>query len=197
MNGIWSSLEFNIFDVLMINALKSTELPDANICVGVITSASGIKGYVKIKCFTENPEDISTFKNVFDPDKARDFNIKIISIRDTYVIASLAGVTSRNDAETLQNTKLYIKRSELPISAEEEFYHADLLGCKVYFDNGLLVGEVKNVCNFGAGDLIEIHDDVANKDFFYPFNKQFIKSVDIEARVIMAVHFNESIAIAE
>ncbi|MDF3047458.1 MAG: rimM [Candidatus Midichloriaceae bacterium] len=181
----------------MINALKSTELPDPDICVGMITSASGIKGYVKIKCFTENPEDIATFKHVFDLEQDRDFSIKIISVRDTYVIASLAGITSRNEAEALQNTKLYIKRSELSISAEEEFYHADLLGCKVYFENELLVGEVKNVCNFGAGDLIEIHDAVANKDFFYPFNKEFIKSVDIESRVIIAVQFNESIAIAE
>lgn len=173
------------------------EARDFDICIGVIAAANGIKGYVKIKCFTADPRDIENFKEVVDVYSKRVFNIKIISVRGDCVIASIAGVTSRNDAEKLQNIKLYIKRSELPAPTEEEFYHADLVGCQVRLESGLVVGEIKNVHNFGAGDLIEVHDALSNKDTYYPFNKDFVKEVNLTKRFVTLNLINESVAVAE
>ena len=39
---------------------------DYDICVGVITSVNGVKGYVKIRSFTDNPKDLANFKKLFD-----------------------------------------------------------------------------------------------------------------------------------
>jgi 16S rRNA processing protein RimM len=173
------------------------EVEDFDICIGVIAAANGIKGYVKIKCFAADPKDIENFKEVIDVHSKRVFAIKVIGVRGDCVIASIAGVTSRNDAEKLQNIKLYIKRSELPTPSEGEFYHADLVGCQVRLGSGMVIGEIKDVHNFGAGDLIEVHDFASNKDIYHPFNKDFVQEVNLAERFVILSPIDESINVAE
>ncbi len=164
---------------------KDLVVSDFDICVGVIASANGIKGYVKIKCFTDDPRDIESFTEVIDIRSRRVFVIKVRSIRNDCIIASIEGVETRNDAEQLQNVKLYIKRSELPAPNADEYYHADLVGCSVKLENGQLLGKIKNVHNFGASDLIEVHNDVSNEDTYYPFNKDFVKEVSLKDKLVI------------
>jgi 16S rRNA processing protein RimM len=178
-----------------MNNVMEAELHD--VCIGVIVAANGIKGYVKIKCFTASPEDIENFSNIFDPYSKRSFDIKIIGVRGDCIIGKIAGIESRNEAEKLQNTKLYIKRSELPTPSAEEFYHNDLIGCKVQFEDGLIVGEIKAVHNFGAGDIIEVYDQLGNKDIYYPFNKEFILEVNLNAKCVTISRINEILAVPE
>jgi 16S rRNA processing protein RimM len=169
---------------------------DPMVCVGVITSVHGVKGNVKIRSFTDAPTDIATFHHVFD-DSGRQFNISVIIPKKDYMIAAIEGVSSRNDAEGLRNVKLYIKRSELPELANDEFYHADLIGMEARSSDGTLLGTVKNVVNFGAGDILEIYDISSEKIIYYPFKKQFIPAVDAISGVITLLPLEEVIAVDE
>ena len=44
------------------------------------------------------------------------------------LVARLKGVADRNAAEALKNLRLYVAREKLPKPADDEFYHADLVG---------------------------------------------------------------------
>ena len=52
--------------------------------------------------------------------------------------------------------RLYVARERLPQPADDEFYHADLVGLARDDSDGGAFGTVKAVHNFGAGDLLEI-----------------------------------------
>ncbi len=107
--------------------LNSQQEHESSICIGVITAVNGVKGYVKVRSFTAKPEDITSFDRVFD-DYGKVYELKIITLKKDYVIVSIEGISSRNDAEKLRNTKLYIARTSLPeVSNDEEYYHADLV----------------------------------------------------------------------
>jgi len=72
-----------------------------------------------------------------------------------------------------------VPRSALPPPEDsDEFYHADLIGLPVYLD-GRVVGEVKAVQDFGAGDLIDISFEGAR--VFLPFTKAAVPVVDLAA----------------
>lgn len=169
-------------------------LESGDVCVGVISAAFGVKGLVKIKCFTDTPYDIGAFQMVFDPVTRRSFLIEVVSVKKDFAFAKIAGVSSRTEAEKLQNTKLCIYRSELPKTQEEEYYHTDLLGCSVYYDDGLYLGQVIAVHNFGAGDVVEVYDSATSREAFYPFNKEFIQEVDISTKRIQIMRFSEVVA---
>lgn len=177
-----------------MNISSNAVSADQNICVGVITSVNGVKGYVKIRTFTENSRDICSFKNLFEKESTKAFNLKLVMSKKDYIVAAIEGVTSREEAEKLRNTMLYISRDELPSLKEKEFYHSDLIGMEVTNTDSILLGTVRNVLNFGAGDILELQDPVSEKTIYYPFNNQFVKSIDSENNVITVDALEEVIA---
>lgn len=177
-----------------MNKSNNALTTDYDLCVGVITSVNGVRGYVKIRSFTENSKDICAFKQIFDKETNSQYKIRLISAKKDYIIAGIDGISSREEAEKLRNTKLYIARTELPSLKKEEFYHADLIGMDVKTDEGISLGVVRNLVNFGAGDILEIQDPITEKVSFYPFNKQFILEVNKQDRVITATALEEVLA---
>ncbi len=173
---------------------KKSAIKNENVCIGVITSVNGVKGYVKIRSFTEKPTDIVNFNSVFDENAEKKFDISIIYSKKDYVIASISGVKSRNEAELLRNTKLFIKRAELPAASNDEFYHADLLGLEAKYQDGTPAGVVKNVVNFGAGDILEIYDFGTERALYFPFTKQFVPEINLAEQFVVLQPMDEFIA---
>lgn len=165
--------------------MSSNLKKDFNICVGVITSVSGVKGYVKVRSFTESPDDLARFDRIFDENQ-NEYKINLISTKRDALIIGVEGIDNRNDAEKLRNTKLFIERSALPKVANDEYYHADLIGMEVVLSNGYKYGMVKNIVNFGAGDIIEIYSYDAEKLIYYPFTKQYVPHVDfVDSKIVL------------
>lgn len=156
-----------------------------NIVVGVIVSVFGVKGLVKIRHFVQQPQDLEGFDEIFD-DEGRIYKIKVASTKGECVIASILGVTRREEAQKFINKQLKIKRSTLPATNAGEFYHADLLGSVVRLaTTGQNLGIVKNILNFGASDVLEVYDRTAEKAVYYPFIKECISFVDQDKKTIM------------
>lgn len=128
------------------------------ILLAVIAQAHGIRGDVKVKTFTQDPANIVAYGPLHD-EQGREYSLKLIRVSSgDSLIASIKGVSDRNQAEALRGTKLYIERSQLPDLIEEEFYHSDLIGLEVQDLEGQDIGRVSAVSNYGAGDFLEIID---------------------------------------
>ncbi|MBX9804739.1 MAG: ribosome maturation factor RimM [Alphaproteobacteria bacterium] len=146
------------------------------ILLAVIATAHGIRGAVKVKTFTQNPENIFTYGALKD-EKGRTYQLKLVRLLSSdSLIASVEGIVDRNQAEALRGTKLYIERLQLPDLVEEEFYHSDLIGLKVLDLEGQDVGYVQAIGNYGAGDYIEILDE-SHHLFTIPFTREAVPIV--------------------
>lgn len=155
------------------------------ITVGSIVATSGIKGYVKIKCFTENPRDIETFAKVFD-ESGKNYKIKtVISVKGWVVVAKIEGIESVEEAEKLVGTNLMAERSELPPTDDGDFYYADLIGLNVFLEDDTKLGVVVDVMNYGASDILEIGTLENGKTVMYPFTNDFIIKVNLEDQKII------------
>ncbi len=126
------------------------------VCVGEIVGAQGVRGAVRIKTFTADPEGVAAYGPVFDDAGTRSFRLHVTEVRPGLVIATLSGVADRDAAEALRGVRLNVPRSALPPADEEEFYQADLIGLSAVQADGSAFGTVKDVHNFGAGDILEI-----------------------------------------
>ncbi|RDD34676.1 Ribosome maturation factor rimM [Wolbachia endosymbiont of Cylisticus convexus] len=154
------------------------------VCLGIITSPHGIKGAVKIKTFTEKPEDISLYGELISG--SENYKISSVSvISDNLVIAIISGVSSRNEAELLRNKKLYIERGKLPqLNDEDELYQSDLVDMEVRLESNELYGHVKSVHNFGSGDILEILVISTKKNIMLSFTKETFPHINIKKRYI-------------
>jgi 16S rRNA processing protein RimM len=102
------------------------------------------------------------------------------------LVARFAGIDDRNAADRLKNLELFVPRMRLPAPAEDEFYHADLIGLVAVDRRGASVGTVVAVHNFGAGDLLEIRP-AQGSTFILPFTETAVPVVDITGgRIVVA-----------
>ena len=149
------------------------------VCVGAISGVHGVRGDVRIKPFTETPEAVAEYGVLETEDKDRTFEIVRFRVAKGIVVATLKGITSRNVAETLRGTRLYVPRSRLPAPDEGEFYHSDLIGIHAHLEDGTPVGTITAVHDFGAGDLLEITLADGGDALYLPFTLAIVPNVDL------------------
>ncbi|HUZ34622.1 MAG TPA: ribosome maturation factor RimM, partial [Xanthobacteraceae bacterium] len=142
----------------------------ARICLGQIGAAHGVRGEVRLRSFTAEPEAIARYGPLATED-GRVFEIETMRPAKDHFVAKLAGIGDRDAAERLANLKLYVPRERLPEPTEaDEFYHADLVGLTVVDSDGKTLGTVVAIQNFGAGDLVEVKPDNDDRTQLVPFD---------------------------
>jgi len=154
------------------------------VCVGVVTGARGIKGDVRVKSFTAEPENLGRYGPLLDKTGKQAFGIKVTGIAKGQLIARFKGVIDRNAAEALKGTELFVPRDSLPKPEEDEFYFSDLVGLKAELEDGSAFGTITAVENFGAGDVLEISGPVKG-GVMVPFTKEVVPVVDLDGQRVV------------
>lgn len=159
------------------------------VCLAAVAGAHGVRGLVKLKSFTETPEDALAYGPLEDEAGARRFEVSLKGSAGgkagDLLLVKIEGVADREAAEALRGTRLYVARAALPEIAEEEtFYHADLVGMAAVDGEGRDCGRVLAVQNYGAGDLLEIQP-ARGASYLLPFTKAVVPEVDLAARRVV------------
>jgi 16S rRNA processing protein RimM len=150
----------------------------AHICVARIGAAHGVRGAVKLWTFTEDPFAVTRYGPLATKDGARSFEVASAREGKGHLVATLKGVTSRNEAERLNGLELYVTREKLPATDNNEYYHADLIGLAAVTTTDGPLGKVIAIHNFGAGDIIEIAPP-RGPTMLLPFTNAVVPTVDI------------------
>jgi 16S rRNA processing protein RimM len=159
--------------------------PARRICIGVVTGPQGVKGAVRIKSFTEVPEDIARYGPVEDETGRRQFDLRLCGFAKGVLIVHLPGIEDRDQAEALRGLRLYLCRSALPQPEVEEYYHADLIGLDAILEDGTRVGRVRAIYDFGAGDTLELVRD-GRPPVLVPFTRAVVPIVaPAEGRLVL------------
>jgi len=153
----------------------------ARVCVGQIGAAHGVRGQVRLRSFTADPQAVAGY-GPFETEDGRVVAIEALRPVKDHFVATLAGVRDRDAAARLVNIKLFVPRERLPeIDESDEFYHADLIGLLAVSPAGEKLGTVIAVHNFGAGDLIEVRLDTKDKTELVAFDEVNVPRVDLGA----------------
>lgn len=150
----------------------------APVTLAVVVGAHGIHGQVRLKVFAE---DIAAYRSF----NGGTLTLKSAQAGSNGTIARFAEVADRNAAEALRGTELTVPRSVLPPLSEGEYYHADLLGLAAVSTDGVALGTVVLIENFGAGDVIEI-ERPDGKRFMVPMNADAVPEWNTEWLVVTA-----------
>ncbi|WP_316201917.1 MULTISPECIES: ribosome maturation factor RimM [unclassified Bradyrhizobium] len=155
------------------------------ICVARIGAAHGVRGEVRLWTFTEDPLAVLHYGPLTTKDGSRSFEVAKAREAKDHLVAAIKGVTDRNAAERLNGLELYVPRDRLPETADDEYYHADLIGLAAETADGAQLGRVLTIHNFGAGDIIEIAPP-SGSTLMLPFTNAVVPTVDlVGGRVII------------
>ncbi|MBN8994145.1 MAG: ribosome maturation factor RimM [Rhizobiales bacterium] len=158
--------------------------PADAILVAQIGAAHGLKGEVRVKAFTADPQSLKRYS----PLAARDGRLLHVEAArpagasPDMLVVRFRGIADRDAAEALNRTELFVPRDRLPATeGEDEFYHADLIGLAAATIAGEALGTVIAVHNFGAGDILEIAPR-RGPTLLVPFTRAIVPTVDIPGR---------------
>ena len=167
------------------------QVPDDLIQVGYVSGAYGLVGGIRI---TPHSTDADALLNVktwwLDKPTLRAVSVRTAKYHSGDVVATLVGLRERDEAEALKGATIQVSRKDFPALEEDEYYWTDLIGLDVVNLQGEALGKVADMMHNGAQSILRIKPleeggpDAKAADRLVPFVDQFVKTVDLESKLI-------------
>ncbi len=151
--------------------------------MGRIVGPFGVKGWVKVKVFTEAPGSLGEFPlwQVQAPEGWREVPVEAFEVHSKGPVAKLAGCETREDAQRLRACDVAVGRAELGEPEEGSLYWVDLVGLEVVDESGKALGNVEGLFESGETSVLVVRGP---KERMIPFVPEYVKAVDRDARRI-------------
>lgn len=156
------------------------------IVVAQIAGAFGVRGEVRVRSFTADPEACFDYGPLLDADgRALVTPVRWRPIPEGYGVEPRER-RQREEWEAMRGTLLHVPRAALPPPEEDEVYVEDLVGCEVAHADGRALGRVRSVQNFGADDLLEVEHPDRPGIWLLPFTRNCVPEIDLAKRRLIA-----------
>ena len=151
--------------------------------IGLFVGVHGIKGELKLKSYTQVPENIFLYEKLFIESFDHQIDLKFIRKTKQNIICKIENIKTRNDAEKLKGLKLFVTRDSLPKLKDDEFYQSDLLGFQIYNLKRESFGLIVSFNEFGGGLLAEVKN--FDKTFYLPMGNKFLEKINFEKKEVI------------
>lgn len=155
------------------------------VVLGRIVGPYGLRGWVKVHPFGDDVAGLGDMQQWWlgadDTGKSwTPYALQELKPHANGWIVKFAQVDGRDASEAIDGLYVAAPRSELPKTAAEEYYWADLIGLTVVNTQGERLGKVIELLSCGAHDVLCVEENMAGtaKQRLLPFVAQVVKSVD-------------------
>jgi 16S rRNA processing protein RimM len=161
--------------------------------VGRVLGAWGVKGGIKVKPFSSDPQALFSSKRWFlEPSEAKPGHqvpalLRVASAREQgdVVVATIHDLADRDLAQALAGARIFVARSSFPTPDEDEFYWVDLIGLDVHDRAGLVLGRVAGLVETGPHCVLRVQPaDEKADEVLIPFVAAYVDRVDLAGRTI-------------
>lgn len=152
---------------------------------GKIVNTHGIHGEVRIEPWADSPAFLANLKVIYIDGEP----ISILSCRihKSFLLASLEGVLTLEDAIKLKNKVIYISRDDVELEEGRHFV-SDLIGLRaIDFDTNEELGIIEDIMSRPANDIYVIKnplDTTPAKEILIPSVPEFVREINIESGYI-------------
>ena len=172
-----------------ITGRQNSKLSDDHVLIGKVTKPHGIRGEVKVYTFSERTDNLKLYKEVvlLKPGDGTVGIYPLINSRPQgkLAIVQLQGVNTRDAAESLQGSEIWVDKSGFPGLELGEYYWHQFVGLQVVTDTGIELGEISSLFATKAHDVMVITG--AGREYMIPVKDEIIKQIDTKAgKVIIA-----------
>ena len=162
---------------------------DAVVVLGEIVGSYGVRGWLKVRPFTETPEALLRYATWWL--KARDRDWREYQrpdgrLHSGALLVALNGVETREAALAMKGALVGVKRSALPAAGDDQYYWDDLTGFAVTNRAGVVLGAVTGLTEHGAHPLLRVArpPGARGPERLIPFVPAIVDGIDVGARRI-------------
>ena len=151
---------------------------------GKIVAPHGVRGLVKVESWCDSPSVLASRKRVFllEGNEYKECKVEAASVSPNGVIMNI-GIPSREDAQMMKNTILYLKRCDIPIPKGASLI-VDMIGLPVIdVDSGRVYGTLKEVSEGARSRLYSVSTE--GGEVLIPDVPEFIKKIDTDTGIFI------------
>lgn len=154
--------------------------------VGKIVNTHGIRGELKIVPQTDFPEERFTKGSklvFFNPELGSTLPVTVESSRfhKNMAIVRFQGYDDINEVEKYKGWLLKVEEQYLSELEDEEFYYHEIIGCRVYTEEGEELGTISDILSPGANDVWVV-ERPKGKPLLLPYIDDVVLGVDVEQK---------------
>nr|WP_240193395.1 ribosome maturation factor RimM [Desulfobulbus alkaliphilus] len=153
--------------------------------LGTVTKPHGIRGELKVRPVTEQPENIARYRHLYlaVSDQGRKMPCTNIQARvnGRTVILKLEECSTREQAEQLAGMRIWVASSDLPSIDGDQFYLHTLVGKQGWTVDGEIIGMVRALMSAGGQDILVLGEE--SKEYLIPVTRKFIVAIE-EDRIV-------------
>ena len=132
------------------------------VLMGRASGAFGLKGELRVWSYAQDPQVFVHSRTIFvgpNQESARPLTVLSVKSGGGRVLLRTREIKSREEADLLKGSGVFIERKTLAPLEQGEYYWADIKNAEVRTKQGLQLGRIKRVQNAGAHDLWVVRDD--------------------------------------
>jgi 16S rRNA processing protein RimM len=158
------------------------------ILVAQVAGGFGVKGEVRVTAWTADPMALLDYGPLLRADGSIGLTLTSGRPEKTAIVGRAKEIATKEQADALRGMKLFVPRDRLPAPEDEdEFYLTDLIGLAARDAADAVIGTVKSVPNFGAGDMLEIAPAEGGPTWYLPFTREAVPEVRLTDGWLRAV----------
>lgn len=153
------------------------------VAVGRVGRPHGLGGEVRVEVGDGLPRGLRGYSRVYlgRGDDLQQVAVASARPHGRFLLMKFAGVDTPEAARALAHAVLYVERAEMPPLAEGEYYHVDLLGCRVLDEGGTELGRVRDVFPSGAHDVLVVGAE-GGREWMLPVLASTVLEMDLPGR---------------
>jgi 16S rRNA processing protein RimM len=175
--------------------MSNNSIVQGTLIIGRITAVFGVRGWVKVLSFTQQPEKIFDYQpwQVDKQGTGQTIEVDEWKIHGDGLVARLKGVDDRDVAREWCQLDIRVGQDALPDLQDNDYYWHQLQGLVVYNHYGDSIqrlGKVSSMLETGANDVIVVTGDAESIDRnerLIPYAKQYVTNIDLESQKIDVV----------
>lgn len=156
--------------------------PPGHLAVGRIVGVHGLKGEVKVDSYSDFPERFAAGATLALGDDLEPLTVRASRPHKNHLLVAFAEVTNRTDAEALRGEWLFVPEHLAADLGEDTYWVHDVLGMRVFTEEGEPLGRVVDVLHTGANDVYVVQGKAGEADLLLPAIDAVVRSIDVAAR---------------
>ena len=165
--------------------------PEAIVVMAQVQAPFGVQGWIRIRPYSGAPDAMLDYKQWWlrpaGSESWREVARLGGRVHSGAVLAQLDGVATREDALALRGAEIGVPRAAMPALAQDEIYWADLVGLDVVNREGVALGQVVAVQEYGAHPVMRVAPESGEQraERLIPFVAAHVDEVDMAAHRIV------------
>ena len=165
----------------------ATATPGPIVVMARVIAAYGVHGWIKLRPFTENTGALLDYRPWWLRLGGESWR-EVLPLEGREhagsMVAKLAAIDDREAAQRLAGAEIGVPRAALPVLAEDALYCSDLVGLAVVNREGVELGEVVAVEDYGAHPVLKVVGATGGEARLIPWVAAHVDAIDMPARRI-------------